>query len=130
MFAVLARGARNLALDGRHPNGREIVSRLVAQADVVIENFGTGTAARWGLDFASVAALNPRIVLLSMSGFGRTGPSARHLAFAGNISGFCGVTALQAAQPQLSDAATAVHGALGVVAEPTGPFTSTSLKRR
>lgn len=116
MFGVLARGARNLALDGRHPEGRAIVERLVQQADVVIENFGTGTAARWGLDFDNVATLNPRVVLLSMSGFGRTGPRAGYLAYAGNISGFTGLTALQAAQPQLSDAATAVHGALGVVA--------------
>ena len=116
MFSTLARGMRNLALDVKHPDGLEVFLRLVAEADIVVENFGTGTMERQGMGFDRLAAVNPRLVMLSLSGYGRTGPRAGYLAYAANISSFCGLTNLHAQQFQLSDAVAAVHGAIGAVA--------------
>jgi crotonobetainyl-CoA:carnitine CoA-transferase CaiB-like acyl-CoA transferase len=116
MYAVLARGAKNLSVDVKHPLGRELFRRMIPVVDVVVENFGMGTLDRWGLGFDALSALNERLVLLSMSGYGRTGPRSSYLAYAGNISNFSGLTSMQAPQGQLSDAMTAVHGAAAVVA--------------
>jgi crotonobetainyl-CoA:carnitine CoA-transferase CaiB-like acyl-CoA transferase len=116
MFSTLARGMRNLALDVKRPEGLAVFRRLVAEADIVIENFGTGTMERQGMGFDELAALNPHLVMLSLSGYGRTGPRAGYLAYAANISSFCGLTGVQAQQFQLSDAVAAIHGAIATVA--------------
>jgi CoA:oxalate CoA-transferase len=110
MFASLARGTLNFALDIKHPEGRELFDRLVPHAQIVIENFGAGILASWGFGFDHLKALNPLIVQLSLSGYGRTGPRSRYLAYARNISSFSGVTTLQDPQPQMSDAASAIDG--------------------
>ncbi len=70
----LARSMRNLAIDLTTAGGRELFARLVGKADVLIENFSAGAAARLGLSFDDLTVLNPRIVLASLSGYGRTGP--------------------------------------------------------
>lgn len=116
MYAHLARDARSLALDVATPRGRELFGRLVATADVVLENFGAGTMDRWGIGFEHLLGWNERIVLLSLSGYGRTGPRAGYLAYAGNISNFCGLTSLYVNHGLLSDHGTAAHGALAVLA--------------
>ncbi|SDE81472.1 Crotonobetainyl-CoA:carnitine CoA-transferase CaiB [Salipiger thiooxidans] len=77
-FLAMNRGKRSLALDLSKPEGQEVARRLVAEADVLIENFKTGTLARFGLDYDSVAAINPRLVYCSITGFGQTGPM-KHL---------------------------------------------------
>lgn len=71
------RNKRSIALDLGRPEGREVVLRLSAQADVVIENFKLGTMERWGLGYEDVLKTrNPRLVYCNISGFGRTGPYA------------------------------------------------------
>ena len=68
------RGKRSLTLDLGTPRGRELFLRMVESADVVIENLAPGVMEKWGLDYATLAAANPRVILCSISGFGRTGP--------------------------------------------------------
>ncbi|MFI5021003.1 MAG: CaiB/BaiF CoA transferase family protein [Alphaproteobacteria bacterium] len=68
------RGKRSVTLDLGAAKGREIFLRLAKRADVVIENLAPGVMERWGLDYATLAAENPQIILCSISGFGRTGP--------------------------------------------------------
>src|SRR5581483_6536089 len=75
-FHSCNRGKRSVAVDFGKPEGRDIVVRLAASADVLIENFRVGGLARHGLDHASLKAVNPRLVYCSITGFGQTGPYA------------------------------------------------------
>ena len=116
MQSSLARGAKGLALDMTTPEGRALFLRLVAVTDVVSENFGAHVMASWGASYAELSAVNPRLVMLSQSGYGRTGRRASYLAYASNISNFTGLTAVWANSGMFSDYATAMHGAVAVVA--------------
>jgi crotonobetainyl-CoA:carnitine CoA-transferase CaiB-like acyl-CoA transferase len=73
-FARLNSGKRSVAIDLRSDSGQDLIRRLAAQVDVVIENFRPGRMDAWGLGYASLAAANPGIVVTSVSGFGQTGP--------------------------------------------------------
>lgn len=73
-YAALNRGKRSVALDLKDPAGRRAFSALVDAADVVIESFRPGVAARLGVDHATLQATNPRLVYVSISGYGQTGP--------------------------------------------------------
>lgn len=73
-FLAMNRGKRSIGLDLKHPDGQALAKRLIAEADVLIENFKTGNLARFGLDYAAVAEINPRLVYCSITGFGQTGP--------------------------------------------------------
>jgi crotonobetainyl-CoA:carnitine CoA-transferase CaiB-like acyl-CoA transferase len=75
-FHACNRGKRSITLDFRNQNDLETARALVANADVVIENFKTGATRAWGLDYASVSASNPGVVYCSITGFGQTGPYA------------------------------------------------------
>ncbi|MEZ5658452.1 MAG: CoA transferase [Burkholderiaceae bacterium] len=75
------RNKRSVALDLKSPAGLELARRLVAQADVVVENFSTGVMQRFGLDYESCRALNPRVIYCSVSAYGREGPFADRLGF-------------------------------------------------
>lgn len=79
-FLCANRNKRSVAVDLASPEGQEIIHRLVAEADIVLENFKAGHLARYRLDYASLAAINPGIVYCSITGFGQTGP---YSAFAG-----------------------------------------------
>ncbi|MBZ9676487.1 CaiB/BaiF CoA transferase family protein [Mesorhizobium sp. ES1-1] len=68
------RGKSSIALDLKHPKGLEIIHRLAAQADVVIENFRPGTVQRLKIDYDTLKAANPEIIYCSISGYGQTGP--------------------------------------------------------
>ncbi|WFU15223.1 CoA transferase [Bradyrhizobium sp. CB3481] len=81
-FGQLNVGKRSLVLDLKSPKGLEAVRRLVATADVLIENFRPGVMRRLKLDYASLHALNPKLVYCSISGYGQTGPSAELPAYA------------------------------------------------
>ena len=70
------RGKRSIVLDFRTEEGREAVRRLAAQSDVLVENFKHGGLAKYGLDYESLKAINPRLVYCSVTGFGHTGPRA------------------------------------------------------
>jgi crotonobetainyl-CoA:carnitine CoA-transferase CaiB-like acyl-CoA transferase len=75
-FNVESRNKKSLSLDLRLPEGQALLRDLARHADVLVENFRPGTMARWGLDHAALAAVNSRLVMLSTSGFGQTGPNA------------------------------------------------------
>ena len=80
-FLAINRNKRSLALDLKHPEGRDIVRRLAARADVVVENFRPGVMERLGLAYADLAALKPDLVMCSISGFGQTGPLRETASF-------------------------------------------------
>jgi crotonobetainyl-CoA:carnitine CoA-transferase CaiB-like acyl-CoA transferase len=76
-FSVDARNKKSITLDLRKPEGRELLLRLVAVADALIENFIPGTLDGWGLDAATLRAANPGLVIGRASGYGQTGPNRR-----------------------------------------------------
>jgi crotonobetainyl-CoA:carnitine CoA-transferase CaiB-like acyl-CoA transferase len=116
MYATLTRGLRNVAIDIRHPAGRSIFLDLVRQADLLIENFAGPTLERWGYPFAELTAVNPRLVALSLSGYGHDGPRGNHLAYASSISNYTGLSAAWGfTHIQHSDYITGVTGALAAV---------------
>jgi len=90
-FHSCNRGKRSLAVDFERPEGREIIRRLAARADVLIENFKTGGLAKYGLDYASLKAINPRLVYCSITGFGHDGPYAARAGYDFIIQGMGGV---------------------------------------
>lgn len=82
VFGQLNVGKHSLVLDLKSPKGLEAVHRLIATADVLVENFRPGVMRRLKLDYASVHGLNPKLVYCSISGYGQTGPSAELPAYA------------------------------------------------
>jgi len=76
-FLSVNRNKESVTLDFKRPAGRAILDRLIAKADVLVENFRPGTLARIGLDYTTLAAAHPRLVYASISGFGQTGPRGR-----------------------------------------------------
>ena len=75
-FMAMNRGKRSVAIDISQVEGQQTLRAMAAKADVLIENFKTGGLRRYGLDYASLSALNPRLVYCSITGFGQTGPYA------------------------------------------------------
>src|SRR6202022_3736704 len=69
---------------------QDVIRRLASTSDVVVENFRSGTMERWGLAYARLAQLNPRLVYLSISGFGRSGPYANVAGYDGALQAFGG----------------------------------------
>ena len=89
-YLAINRNKRSIALDLTTEQGQEVVRRLAATSDVLVENFRAGATARWGLEYARLAQLNPRLVYLSISGFGRTGPYANVAGYDGALQAFGG----------------------------------------
>ena len=75
-FTVSNRNKRSITLNHSKPEGQEIIRKLVATADVLIENYKVGDLKRFGLDYDSLKAINPRLIYCSVTGFGQTGPMA------------------------------------------------------
>tara|TARA_R110002020_G_scaffold459632_2_gene677748 strand:+ start:8417 stop:9646 length:1230 start_codon:yes stop_codon:yes gene_type:complete len=80
-FLATNRGKKSVTVNLGSPEGQEIVRQLATKADIVLENFKVGTLARFGLDYASLKAINPRLVYCSITGFGQTGPRAQQVAY-------------------------------------------------
>jgi crotonobetainyl-CoA:carnitine CoA-transferase CaiB-like acyl-CoA transferase len=129
-----ARNKAAVTLDLRKPEGAELFRRLVAQSDVVLENFRPGTMAGWGLGYETLSKINPRLVMLSVSAYGQTGPSRDLPGFARIAHAFSGLAYL-AGEPgrppvvpgstSLADYITGMMGAVAVLvalrhAEATG----------
>ncbi len=81
-WPVVARNKKSITLNLREEDGQDLLRRLVREADVVLENFRPGTMERWGLGYDALAAVNPRIVMVRVSGFGQTGPYASRPGYA------------------------------------------------
>jgi crotonobetainyl-CoA:carnitine CoA-transferase CaiB-like acyl-CoA transferase len=88
------RGKRSVAIDIATEAGQDLVRRLVAQADVLVENFKVGGLARYGLGYDDLAGSNPRLVYLSISAFGQDGPSAAEPGYDAMIQGLGGLMSL------------------------------------
>ena len=122
-WQVQSRNKRSLALDLRKGEGQDIARKLIAEADVLIENFRPGTLEGWGMSPEQLHALNPGLVLLRISGYGQTGPyrdlpgfgvvgeamgGLRHLTGEpGRVPVRCGIS--------IGDTLAALHGAIGVL---------------
>ncbi|MFN3536712.1 MAG: CaiB/BaiF CoA transferase family protein [Brevundimonas sp.] len=80
-FLCANRGKQSVALDIASPEGADLIRRMAADADVLVENFKTGGLKKYGLDFDSLKAVNPKLVYCSITGFGQTGPRARQAGY-------------------------------------------------
>ena len=122
-WQVQSRNKRSIALDLRSKDGQDIAKKLIAQADVLVENFRPGTLEGWGMSYDELAVLNPGLVMLRISGYGQTGPyrdlpgfgaigeamgGLRHLTGEpGRVPVRCGVS--------IGDTLAALHGTIGVL---------------
>lgn len=100
-WTVHARNKRCVTLDLRTDRGRDLLLRLVEESDVVLESFRPGTLERWGLGYDVLAALNPRIVLARVSGYGQTGPLADRAGYASVAEAVSGLRHLNGYPGQL-----------------------------
>ena len=118
-----SRNKESVCADLRAAEGQAFVRELARDADVLIENFRPGTLEGWGLGWDALHALNPRLVMLRVSGFGQTGPRAREPGFAAVAEAFGGLRYLMGepgrapvrAGVSLGDTVAGLHGALGVL---------------
>lgn len=122
-WQVQSRNKRSIALDLRNPDGQALARRLIAEADVLIENFRPGTLESWGMGWDVLSGLNPGLVMLRISGYGQTGPyrdlpgfgaigeamgGLRHLTGElGRVPVRCGIS--------IGDTLAALHGTIGVL---------------
>ncbi|WP_456476558.1 CaiB/BaiF CoA transferase family protein [Oceanithermus sp.] len=90
-FLSTNRGKKSLAVNLKDPRGQRIVRRLAERADVLVENFKAGDLARYGLDYPSLAEVNPRLVYASITGFGQTGPRAAEPGYDAALQGMTGI---------------------------------------
>lgn len=81
-WSVVARGKRCITANLREPEGQDLVRRLVAEADFLLENFRPGTLEKWGLGYEALKAINPRLIMIRVSGYGQTGPYAERAGYA------------------------------------------------
>lgn len=124
VFLSVNRNKRSVALDLKSPEGREAAQRLIATADIVVESFGPGVAARLGIDYDSASALRPGVVYCSISGFGSKGPLNQGKGYDVILQAFCGMMSITgeedgpAVRSPISpiDQATGMHAATGILA--------------
>lgn len=122
-WQVQSRSKRSLALDLRTPEGQDIVRRLASEADVLIENFRPGAMEAWGLGPDALLALNPRLIMLRISGYGQTGPYRNRPGFgvvAEAMGGLRHLTGEPGRVPvrvgiSLGDTLAALHGVIGIL---------------
>src|SRR5215475_249082 len=123
-FTVYNRGKKSVCLDMRSPAGKEVFAKLVATADVVLENFRPGTMKAMGFNYERLRALNPGIILVSVSGFGQYGPYTERPAFDSlgqAMSGLMSLTGQPEGKPigtasSVVDRYTALHATIGTLA--------------
>lgn len=118
------RGKRSVAIDFSKPEGAETLRRLIASADVLIENFKLGGLKKYGLDYESLKAINPRLVYCSITGFGQTGPYAPRAGYdfiIQGIGGLMSITGEPGREPQkvgvaVSDIFTGLYSVIAIQA--------------
>jgi crotonobetainyl-CoA:carnitine CoA-transferase CaiB-like acyl-CoA transferase len=123
-FHATNRGKRSIELDFETEEGRAIVRKLAARSDILIENFKVGGLAKFGLDYASLSAINPRLIYCSVTGFGQNGPYAPRAGYdlmAQGMGGIMGITGFADGEPTrigipVVDIFTGVYSAVGVLA--------------
>nr|WP_257216553.1 CoA transferase [Allopusillimonas soli] len=124
-WKVANRGKLGITLDVRTPAGRDVFLKMLPSFDVLVENFRTGTMARWGLDADTLFRHNPRLVILRLTGFGQNGPYSSRAGFARifeamsgftNLNGFAGGPPLHCNFP-VGDAVAGLFAAFSIAAE-------------
>ena len=123
-FVCANRGKRSVAIDLASPQGAQQVRELAREADILIENYKVGQLARYGLDAASLQALNPRLIYCSITGYGQTGPLAHKAGYDFAIQaegGLMSVTGEPGAEPQkvgvaVTDLMTGVYATTAILA--------------
>ncbi len=123
-YYAFNRGKESITLNLRDRHDQEVVRRLVREADVVLENFPTGTLARYGLDWANLSEVNPQLVYVSCTGFGQTGPYAKRKGYDTvfqAMSGLMSLTGARDGEPvkpgaPVADMSSGLWIALGVLA--------------
>ena len=122
-WQVQSRNKRSIALDLRSSEGQEIARKLIAEADVLVENFRPGTLESWGMGWDALSALNPGLIMLRISGYGQTGPY-RDLPGFGAIGEAMGGLRHLTGEPErvpvrcgisIGDTLAALHGTIGVL---------------
>jgi formyl-CoA transferase len=122
-WPIIARNKKSITCNLRTTEGQDLVRRLVAQSDILIENFRPGTLERWNLGYEELDRLNPRLVLVRVTGYGQTGPYAQRAGF-GAISEAMGGLRYLTGSPDrppsrtgvsLGDSLAATYAALGAV---------------
>jgi crotonobetainyl-CoA:carnitine CoA-transferase CaiB-like acyl-CoA transferase len=116
LYAGLTRGMRSVSVDMHDDGGREAFRSLVGRADVLVENLGAARMDEWGCSFETLRARSPRLVMLSISGYGRTGPLRGYRAYASSVSTYVGLTAAWAADGTYCDFVAGIQGVDAVVA--------------
>src|SRR5882757_4350756 len=124
LFLSEQRNKKSVTLDLRKPEGAAILKQLVAQADVLVENFQVGTLERWGVGWEDLRAVNPRLVMVRISGYGQTGPYRDRPGF-GRIANAFGGLSFLAGYPDrppvtpgsatIPDYLAGLYGALGAM---------------
>ncbi len=118
------RNKRSIAIDMGNPEGTNLIKRLAAMADIVVENFKVGGLAKYGLDHASLAAINPRLVYCSITGFGQSGPYASRPGYdfvAQGMGGFMSITGEDGGMPlragvAMADLSTGMYATVSILA--------------
>lgn len=122
-WAAQSRNKQSVTLDLRSPEGQDVVRRLVASADVLIENFRPGTLEGWGLGWDELKSVNPKLIMLRVSGYGQTGPYRDRPGFGvigeamgglRHLSGEPGRTPVRVGV-SIGDSLSALHGVIGVL---------------
>lgn len=109
-FMGLNRSKRSITINLKEPEGKELLKKLVTQADVLVENYKPGTMEKLGLSYATLKEINPRLVYAAISGFGQTGPYSAKAAYdliIQGMSGFMSITGMDAAHPLKSGSSIA-----------------------
>lgn len=122
-WAAHARNKRSLTLDLRTPEGQEVIRQLAKDADILIENFRPGAMEKWGLGFKDLHALNPKLIMLRVSGYGQSGPYRDRPGF-GVIGEAMGGLRYLSGEPgrppvrvgvSIGDTLSGLHGVIGVM---------------
>ncbi len=120
-WPVVARNKKSVTLNARVAEGQEIIKQLVAKSDILVENFRPGTMERWGLGYDELAKINPKLVMIRVTGFGQTGPYASQAGY-GSIGEAMGGLRYVVGDPStppsrmgisIGDALAALFGTLG-----------------
>ena len=122
-WAAHARNKRSVTLDLRQPEGQEVIRKLAADADILIENFRPGAMEKWGLGFNDLHALNPKLIMLRVSGYGQSGPYRDRPGFGviGEATGGLRYLSGEPGRPpvrvgvSIGDTLSGLHGVIGVM---------------
>lgn len=122
-YLACNRNKQSVTINHASPEGQELIRKLAAQSDVLVENFKTGTLKKYGLDYDSLKAVNPRLIYLSVTGFGQTGPYSHKPGYDGIFQAMGGLMSVSG-HPQepmkvgisMVDILTSFYGAVAILA--------------